>query len=718
MSAVVLVGESWRPNIVQLLPYSNGNNTNDSDLRNNIKGVNGKRCFPILAVTRSQSGFSVDDSAVSVETYASLAFSDYKSEVSDSAPFSETSSITSTKRDTKFRKITRHSSMREKRNEMMVKFAVQDLNEQSGTMTPRRNSVTSIDTGVSMTTNSATNVSASSNGLPKPTLSDKKYLYKQNGYKKTLTFTPGEIELQKQKDKYIKEQAQKSKMYKLNINQLPRSNTPITDHDPDKLNMKQVIRFLQKQKPAITPRVSKRDNRSPERRSVEFVPKTAPSHYMVGDKIRSDLKTSDSMRSRTSEITIASRSKLLSRSSEPSPSRSVSQSSRYQNSRKSDDIHIHKSTVENDRNDEFNEKSDRSSREQKREREKSKSRKRAKEFKLHRFLALAPNGEGQNCNPLIISNMAQVRTNNWVSVRDVQDGRRSQGRENVNPPSEDRPYIRRVSSEKPTVAHYRALKRENTSLKSDRFDDRQKDSTQIRSSSEHDRNVKSKSASSSQKMIRFQKVNTNENASTIDSEDGFLSASSSSMIRLPSVHDYVEEEEEETVNHDSSKSDLEGQSPIQALEYDMEFKRETNFSRSSVDTSRCSFYSMPLLSSSSSPRRNIKSKQSIHISLPKEENNKEIRISLRQEKDLPARHTYMSDIAPRSSPDIQIPKYKDINDNISSSSGDTLNDRNIVRVSRISMQSGKPQDCVICDDTRMSPDSHVTSNSNGALTSV
>lgn len=711
MSAVVLVGKPWQPDVVQLLPYAHGNISDNTNLKDDIKGINGKRCFPILAVTRSQSGLNSNDSGVSVETYSSLAFSDYKSELSDCAQFSDTSSVVSTIRDTKFRKITRHSSMRERKSEMMVKFAIQDLNEQSGTMTPRRNSVTSIDTGVSMTTISAASGSITSNGLPKPMLSDKKYLYKQNGYKKTLTQTPGELELQKQKDRYIKEQAQKSKMYKLNVNQLPRSNTPITDHDPDKLNMRQVIRFLQKQKPPITPRPSKSEQISPERRSVDNVPKTAPSH-MMGDKIRSDLKTSDSMRSRAGEINIASRSKLVSRNSEPS-SRSMSQSGRYHVSRKSDDGIVSQSTESfvKSKHDNGDDKCDQKSLEQKKQRDKNKSsRKRAKEFKLHRFLALAPNGEGQNSNPLVISNFAQVRTNNWVSSHDSNDRTRSPARGRVTPNADDRLYIRRVSSEKPTVAHYRALKKENATLKCDRIDDRPNESTHHRSSSEK---VKSKSASPSQKMIRFQKVNINDNASTVDSEDGFLSASTSSMIRLPSVHDNVEEEDEDTVMHDSSKSDLERPSPVQILESDIEAKREINVSRSSADTSRCSFYSMPLLSSSISPRRNVKSKQSIHISLPKQESNKEIRISLRQEKDLPASHTYMSDIAPRTSPDIHRPKSKDINDNISNSSGDTLNDKSVV--SRISFHTRKAQEVGSCEDTRMSPDSHVTFSSVGAV---
>jgi hypothetical protein len=54
--------------------------------------------------------------------------------------------------------------------------------------------------------------------------------------------------------------------------------------------------------------------------------------------------------------------------------------------------------------DDVRDRNSRSSNENGKERDKNKhSRKRVKEFKLHRFLALAPNAEGQKTNPLIIS---------------------------------------------------------------------------------------------------------------------------------------------------------------------------------------------------------------------------------------------------------------------------------------------------------------------------
>jgi hypothetical protein len=59
--------------------------------------------------------------------------------------------------------------------------------------------------------------------------------------------------------------------------------------------------------------------------------------------------------------------------------------------------------------DDVRDRNSRSSNENGKERDKNKhSRKRVKEFKLHRFLALAPNAEGQKTNPLIISNLTSL----------------------------------------------------------------------------------------------------------------------------------------------------------------------------------------------------------------------------------------------------------------------------------------------------------------------
>ena len=743
MSAVVMVADAWKPSIVQLVPFANKKIQRHSSLKETSSSSAGsKRCFPILAVTRSQSGISQDDSIVSLETLNSLAFSDYKSEVSDSVPYSGRTPTVSVKKDRGFRKIARHSSMRENRSDMMVKFAVQDLNDQSCTTTPRRSSVSSSDTGISLSTVSA-NGSVASNGLPKPIFSDKKYLYRQNGFKKSAPFTPGEIELQKQKEQYAKEQAQRQKKYKLNVNQLPRSNTPINDHDPDKLNMKQVIRFLQKQKPPVSPRPDTHISRSPDRRSVEIAPKTAPANFTMGDKIRSDLKTSDSMRSRASEISITSRSKLMSRDSDISSKGSSTPNSRFNMSHKHESGHVHKhesghmhkherghvhkhdnvhlTRSQSDRKDkvaksftdDVRDRNSRSSNENGKERDKNKhSRKRVKEFKLHRFLALAPNAEGQKTNPLIISNLTQTKSNNWVSTR---EGLKSEGGAKKRSKSEDRISQMRVSSERPLPSHYRALNKDNSNNKTDLLSpDNVSDGLIGRSMTETDKYNLGKTTTLMHQRTRFQKISQKDDISVTDSDDGKVSRNSSSMIRLPSVHDFLEEEDDDTI-HNSSKSDLEVTSIAHESENDYEQKRETNISRVSVDSSRSSVY-IPILSSS--PRKGFlspKHRQSIRITLPKEEEEtKAIRLSLRQEKDLTAQRSYMHDIASNRTPELTM-MYSHANGQISVGSGESFYDRNLIRISAVPMQSRMSGDCGSCDDRSVSPDSHITSRTIGAL---
>ena len=213
---------------------------------------------------------------------------------------------------------------------------------------------------------------------------------------------------------------------------------------------------------------------------------------------------------------------------------------------------------------------------------------------------------------------------------------------------------------------------------------------------------------------RFQKISQKDDISVTDSDDGKVSRNSSSMIRLPSVHDFLEEEDDDTI-HNSSKSDLDVTSMAHESENDYEQRRETNISRVSVDSSRSSVY-IPILSPS--PRKGFfspKHRQSIHINLPKEEEEtKAIRLSLRQEKDLTAQRSYMHDIASNRTPELTM-MYSHTNGQISMGSGESFYDRNLIRISAVPMQSRMSGDCGSCDDRNVSPDSHITSRTIGAL---
>ncbi|KAK7108833.1 serine-rich adhesin for platelets-like [Littorina saxatilis] len=73
-----------------------------------------------------------------------------------------------------------------------------------------------------------------------------RYLVSKNGLWRSVSLTPGEQELKKHKDQLDMRDGENGRRYhKMNVRDLPRSTTPVNDHDPDKLNMKQVIAFLQ-----------------------------------------------------------------------------------------------------------------------------------------------------------------------------------------------------------------------------------------------------------------------------------------------------------------------------------------------------------------------------------------------------------------------------------------------------------------------------------------
>ncbi|XP_076466541.1 uncharacterized protein LOC143297893 [Babylonia areolata] len=78
----------------------------------------------------------------------------------------------------------------------------------------------------------------------------------KNGMWRSVTLTPGEMELKRHRDLLERvgvappapgkgESKSGQQYHKMNVRDLPRSTTPVNDHDPDKLNMKQVIAFLQ-----------------------------------------------------------------------------------------------------------------------------------------------------------------------------------------------------------------------------------------------------------------------------------------------------------------------------------------------------------------------------------------------------------------------------------------------------------------------------------------
>jgi len=220
------------------------------------KNSSANRGFPVLAVTRTANAKSTSTQ--------SDGRSDAKSETSlrsDVFPDSEVGSVYSdayqsisssqnsfaSNLESPFKRSKRymkkkvpevHSEMKE-----AMKFSVQDINDQASSAS------SFVSTDNKEDHDKASRVDNTRTRLPKPSYTSpaevKTFVSPVNGVRRSVPLTPGEMELQKVRDSQYVEQVQKKKKFKLNINQLPRSTTPINDHDPDKLNMKQVIAFLQ-----------------------------------------------------------------------------------------------------------------------------------------------------------------------------------------------------------------------------------------------------------------------------------------------------------------------------------------------------------------------------------------------------------------------------------------------------------------------------------------
>ena len=261
MSTVLLMTDTWQPTVLRLVPFSS-NNAKEVPRKANVGqrrvAHNHVRNFPVLAVTRSVSKIGTNvERTYSARTNISESVADNISDGSCMTPVSSAHSgrsqitqddvdghsVVTNKRHRKYAK----KKIPETRSEMKeaIKFSVQDINDQVSSSSSLHSGEFAVDSSAKEKHSKADNTRTR---LPKPSICqqhDPKTYAPINGVRRSVPLTPGEIELQKFREAYNQEQSLKRKKYKLNVNQLPRSTTPINDHDPDKLNMKQVIAFLQ-----------------------------------------------------------------------------------------------------------------------------------------------------------------------------------------------------------------------------------------------------------------------------------------------------------------------------------------------------------------------------------------------------------------------------------------------------------------------------------------
>ncbi|KAH3725320.1 uncharacterized protein LOC127853912 [Dreissena polymorpha] len=253
MNSVLLMTDNWQPTVLRIVPFSS-NIARNKERNAPGKRLHNSRGFPLLAVTRTENVNSETSSANSeirsesksvnsvrsdanIEPDASSVYSDANQ---SSVTRKTSSSLTKGHRKYPKKKIpVVHSEMKE-----AIKFSVQDINDQLSSTSSFTSSENKDENKekVSRVDNTRTK-------LPKPsygTLPEyRTHCSPVNGVRRSVPLTPGELELQRIRDSYYVEQVHRRKKFKLNVNQLPRSTTPINDHDPDKLNMKQVIAFLQ-----------------------------------------------------------------------------------------------------------------------------------------------------------------------------------------------------------------------------------------------------------------------------------------------------------------------------------------------------------------------------------------------------------------------------------------------------------------------------------------
>lgn len=245
MSTVLLMSDTWQPTVLRLVPFSS-NNARCPDKKGVGRGTMNARNFPVLAVTRNSASSDTRSDAKSVNSFRSEIADDISvySETNGSEVTTKTfhtERTTGSNRRTKYAKKKvpeTHSEMKE-----AIKFSVQDLNDQISSSSSLHSSENKDETK-----DKYNKLDNTRTRLPKPSMCtspEARFCSPVNGVRRSVPLTPGEMELQRIKDSNYVEQVQKRKKYKLNINQLPRSTTPINDHDPDKLNMKQVIAFLQ-----------------------------------------------------------------------------------------------------------------------------------------------------------------------------------------------------------------------------------------------------------------------------------------------------------------------------------------------------------------------------------------------------------------------------------------------------------------------------------------
>ncbi|XP_061169556.1 uncharacterized protein LOC133178913 [Saccostrea echinata] len=653
MNAAVLTSDNsnWRPTVVQIAPFLHDSRSfpklrPSTSITNPNSESKEKRNYPVLAVTRTNSFITSDSDRPTNDDGLKVPFSGRP----------PTEFIKSFYRG----KILNHDNYVNASFPDCVdkKCSIQDLNFQNLDIHREPEIENQMDQSQfpAMTNNKTT----------KSVLSERKFFYGTNGIMRSLHLTPGELELQKHKENYAREQAQKKKKYKLNVNQLPRSTTPINDHDPDKLNMKQVIQFLQNKSEIKI--VSKKQpgklsiNCDPQKLSTVGVrPKTETiiaRQRISPDCVRPSTELPKEDGKSESESRIASRSSSYSRDSYGSRSVLSTQSVPIMDSK-------------GKRNHSKMNPSSRSVKDRGRH-----SRRSVKEFKLHRFLALAPNGMGQTTAP-----NNQVEESGTIFISDKEKCSERQ----IKRKATDE-FQGRVTYRSPMIREQvPAYQFSENKLEGNKISAKEETGTrklEQRKVSRASSLMHRKALSQFREKVRLIRAEHSEE----DDEQ------KNTTIRLPSVHDY-----EDSVRHLESEDDEAISADISYPEQDEKGQEIASLlsSRSDQTCNRSVSYHPSLVIQTDYLDNNNNNNRQLVVNIPKQTDagNKEmIKLTLRQEKDVTREQSYMHDIATPREHNVYTMMCQHLKQTLPPSGDNSLYNRRVYRISAVSINEDEKYD--------------------------
>ncbi|KAH3725319.1 uncharacterized protein LOC127853360 [Dreissena polymorpha] len=248
MDSILPMADNWQPTVLRIVPFSS-NNARNLEIKTTVKRPHEFRGFPLCSVTGRENVRSKTSAANAKIRSQAKSVNFVRSDVNEELDASSVKSdatqygyttITECEKNDILTKVHRqnpkmkatemHSEMKE-----LLKLRLYNMKDQLSSIENKGDNKEEI----ARVENTLTKRSKPSYGTSPDSRTQWSQVNERPG-----SVTPSELELHRMCDSYYFEQVHSRNRFKLNVNQLPRDETPINDHDPDKLNMKQVIAFL------------------------------------------------------------------------------------------------------------------------------------------------------------------------------------------------------------------------------------------------------------------------------------------------------------------------------------------------------------------------------------------------------------------------------------------------------------------------------------------